>query len=244
VSTTGRRASRAATTRRLGLTAAVAATLTISTGIAALAAARPATPGSVTPGSATPGSATPGSATPGSATRGSATRSVPAAVAAVKRAGSAQAPVPVPARLAAARPLVPRRASAAASGPAALVLTAADRRDCPAAAIACVDLTRRITWLQAGGKVSFGPVRMEPGKPGTVHATPRGTFNVSWKSGPHSMSSIYHEPMPWATFFAAGGIAFHGGSLTRWSHGCVHLTVANAHHYQETLPIGAEVVVF
>jgi len=50
--------------------------------------------------------------------------------------------------------------------------------------------------------------------------------------------------MPWATFFAPGGVAFHGGSLTSWSHGCVHLTVANAHYYQEHLPIGAEVVVF
>jgi len=127
---------------------------------------------------------------------------------------------------------------------APLVLTASDRRDCPAAATACVDLTRHITWLQADGKVSVGPVRMEPGKPGTVHATPRGTFNVSWKAGPGYMSNIYHEPMPWATFFATGGIAFHGGSLTQWSHGCIHLTVANAHLYQEKLPIGAEVVVF
>ena len=50
--------------------------------------------------------------------------------------------------------------------------------------------------------------------------------------------------MPWATFFAAGGIAFHGGSLTKWSHGCVHLTTPNAHYYNEHLPIGAEVVVF
>jgi hypothetical protein len=50
--------------------------------------------------------------------------------------------------------------------------------------------------------------------------------------------------MPWATFFASGGIAFHGGSLTEWSHGCVHLTDVNAHYYNEHLPIGAEVVVF
>jgi lipoprotein-anchoring transpeptidase ErfK/SrfK len=50
--------------------------------------------------------------------------------------------------------------------------------------------------------------------------------------------------MPWATFFAAGGIAFHGGSLTDASHGCVHLTVANAHYYNQHLPVGAEVVVF
>jgi L,D-transpeptidase catalytic domain len=126
-----------------------------------------------------------------------------------------------------------------------LVLTAEDHQDCPAAAVACVDLARHITWLQADGKVSFGPVRMEPGKPGSgPHATPAGTFQVQWKAGPDFMSDIYNEPMPWATFFAPGGVAFHGGSLTHWSHGCVHLTVANAHYYQEHLPIGAEVVVF
>ena len=107
-----------------------------------------------------------------------------------------------------------------------------------------MDLTRHITWLQAGGKISFGPVQMEPGKPGGGHETPRGTFHVAWKAGPTYMSTTYHEPMPWATFFATGGIAFHGGSLTQWSHGCVHLTTQNAHYYQEHLPIGAEVVVF
>jgi len=125
-----------------------------------------------------------------------------------------------------------------------LVLTGVDHQDCPAAATACADLTRHITWLQANGKITFGPVRMEPGKPGSQHQTPRGTFRVAWKAGPAFVSDIYHEPMPWATFFAAGGIAFHGGSLTRWSHGCVHLTLAAARYYNVHLPLGAEVVVF
>ena len=127
---------------------------------------------------------------------------------------------------------------------APLVLTSSDRRLCPAAAVACVDLARHITWLQSGGKVSFGPVQMEPGKPGGGHETPRGTFHVAWKAGQTYISTTYHEPMPWATFFAAGGIAFHGGSLTKWSHGCVHLTTPNARYYNSHLPIGAEVVVF
>jgi hypothetical protein len=126
-----------------------------------------------------------------------------------------------------------------------LLLTAEDHKDCPAGAVACVDLARHLTWLQSDGKVSFGPVRMEPGKPGSgPHATPAGSFQVQWKAGPGFVSDIYNEPMPWATFFAPGGVAFHGGSLTSWSHGCVHLTVANAHYYNEHLPIGAEVVVF
>jgi lipoprotein-anchoring transpeptidase ErfK/SrfK len=107
-----------------------------------------------------------------------------------------------------------------------------------------VDLSRHLTWLQHDGKVTFGPVQMEPGHLTGAHQTPRGTFHVSWKAGPGYVSTAYHEPMPWATFFAAGGIAFHGGSLTESSHGCVHLTVANAHYYQEHLPIGAQVVVF
>ena len=125
-----------------------------------------------------------------------------------------------------------------------LTLTAKDRQDCPPSATACVDLTEHITWLQADGKVSYGPVQMEPGPPGTPHATPTGTFQVGWKAGPTYVSNIYHVPIPWAVFFAPGGIAFHEGSLTQGSHGCVHLTMANAHYYNEHLAIGAEVVVF
>ena len=149
---------------------------------------------------------------------------------------------------AAARATTAPKTSTATQAPQAalapLVLTARDRESCPAAATACVDLAEHLTWLQADGKVNFGPVRMEPGPPGTPHATPRGTFQVSWKAGPQFVSNIYGDPMPWAVFFAPGGIAFHGGSLTTSSHGCVHLTVPNARYYNAHLPIGAEVVVF
>lgn len=124
------------------------------------------------------------------------------------------------------------------------MLTTRDRLSCPPRATACVDLARHLTWLQHDGTVTFGPVRMEPGRPRSRHATPRGTFHVSWKAGPTYISTSYGDPMPWAVFFAPGGIAFHGGSLTTPSHGCVHLTVANAHYYNEHLPVGAEVVVF
>jgi len=149
-----------------------------------------------------------------------------------------------PAARANAAPAVHGHAPVSEHPAVSLVLTAADYRDCPESATACVDLTRHITWLQAQGQVTFGPVQMEPGQPGSQHQTPRGTFQVAWKAGPTYESTIYHESMPWATFFAPGGIAFHGGSLTSWSHGCVHLTVANAHYYNEHLPIGAQVVVF
>jgi lipoprotein-anchoring transpeptidase ErfK/SrfK len=133
-----------------------------------------------------------------------------------------------------------------AVGPEGLALTAAEMRSCPAAARACVDLAGHLTWLQSGGRVAFGPVRMEPGSgpQGTAHATPRGVFHVEWKAGPGFVSTTYDEPMPWATFFAAGGVAFHGGSLTEASHGCVHLTVSNAKYFHDHLPMGAEVAVF
>ena len=142
------------------------------------------------------------------------------------------------------REAVPAPTGAQPVSPSPLTLTALDRESCPAKATACVDLTRHLTWLQSVGKVTFGPIRAEPGPRGSAHATPRGIFQVSWKGGATFISNIYHEPMPWAVFFAPGGIAFHGGSLTTPSHGCVHLTVADAHYYNQHLPDGAEVVVF
>jgi L,D-transpeptidase catalytic domain len=204
---------------RLGVTAAVAALVAVATMVAAVLTASPAP-------------------------------------AQAGRAGTAGPRVQAPVPLSAARRAADSADSAASPAPAAhdaapggraaapLTLTADDRHDCPAAATACVDLARHLTWLQSGGLVAFGPVQMEPGQPGTAHQTPRGTFHVGWKAGPGFVSDIYHEAMPWATFFAAGGIAFHGGSLTQWSHGCVHLTLASARYYNVHLPVGAEVFVF
>jgi hypothetical protein len=168
----------------------------------------------------------------------------PAAAPAAPRPAAVAASRPPAAARVNAEPSLPGGSTSKASAPVPLVLTAADRRDCPAAATACADLARHVTWLQGDGKVTFGPVRMEPGKPGSPHQTPDGTFFVSWKAGPSYVSDTYDEAMPWATFFGSDGIAFHGGSLTSWSHGCVHLTDSNAHYYNEHLPLGAEVVVF
>jgi hypothetical protein len=143
-----------------------------------------------------------------------------------------------------ALPGLPAKSAAAPPVPGSVALTARDYSMCPPAAAACVDLTRHLTWLQSDGKVTFGPVQMEPGPPGSAHATPTGTFSVTGKGALHVMSNIYHEPMPWAVFFGTDGIAFHEGSLTVPSHGCVHLTMTNAHYYNEHLAIGAEVAVF
>jgi hypothetical protein len=142
------------------------------------------------------------------------------------------------------RPSLPPKSAATPQAPGSLALTAGDRGACPPAVAACVDLSRHLTWLQSNGKVTFGPVRMEPGPPGSANATPRGRFTVIWKGGPNVISNIYDEPMPWAVQFTSDGVAFHAGSLTLPSHGCVHLAMANAHYYNEHLAAGAEVVVF
>jgi hypothetical protein len=121
-----------------------------------------------------------------------------------------------------------------------LVLNPSARRSCPPAASACADLSADLSWLQSDGKITYGPVRIEPGLP----RTPRGTFHVEWKAGAHYVSTEFNEPMPYAVFFAPGGIAFHGGSLTEKSHGCIHLDIDSARYYYHHLPVGAEVVVF
>jgi lipoprotein-anchoring transpeptidase ErfK/SrfK len=218
---------------RLGVTATVAGLVAVTGIIAAVAAAHPA------------GARSAGARPAAGAAQAPATGAAQVLAARANAAPAVTIRPPAPASTASAAGVPSETAaSAPARATAPLVLTAADHRDCPAAATSGVDLARHITWLQAKGKITFGPVQMEPGKPGSKHQTPRGKFWVQWKAGPSFVSNIYHEPMPWATFFAAGGIAFHGGSLTAWSHGCVHLTDSNAHYYNVHLPVGAEVVVF
>jgi len=219
---------------RLGVTAAVAALVAVATMVAGGLAASPAPAQAARPGTAGAGAQVPALLSAARHAASSAVRH--AASSAVRHAASSAAP--------AARAELAASAAPGGRATAPLTLTAADRRDCPAAAMACVDLAAHLTWLQAGGRVTFGPVQMEPGEPGSAHQTPRGTFHVAWKAGPAYVSDIYGDAMPWATFFAVGGIAFHGGSLTQWSHGCVHLTPASARYYNVHLPVGAEVFVF
>jgi hypothetical protein len=148
----------------------------------------------------------------------------------------------LPAKAAVAHPWA--RGSSRPHEPAAngIVLSARARAQCAPAASACADLGAHVTWLQSGGRITYGPVRMEPGADGDP--TPRGIFHVAWKAGPHYISTSYGVPIPYAVFFAAGGVAFHEGSLTTSSHGCIHLTMAAARYYNEHLPVGAEVAVF
>ena len=152
---------------------------------------------------------------------------------------------PVPGSGTAARRLVPSPAPALRSperGGSDLMVSSQARQSCPPAALACADLRDHLTWLQSRGQITYGPVRMEPGGP--ADPTPRGNFHVAWKAGPHYISTSFGIPIPYAVFFAPGGIAFHAGSLTTSSHGCVHLSLPSARYYHDHLPEGAEVAVF
>jgi hypothetical protein len=105
---------------------------------------------------------------------------------------------------------------------------------------ACVSLSQNLAWLLRDGVVEYGPVPITQGRPG--QETPVGKFAVAWKDAVHTSSS-YGTPMPHSVFFAAGGIAFHEGSLTEQSHGCVHLSPDVAKTFFDALPVKASVQV-
>lgn len=92
---------------------------------------------------------------------------------------------------------------------------------CGNSAEACIDLSDNQAWLMDNGTVSYGPVPITSGKPG--YETPPGLFTVSFKDRDHRSSIYNNAPMPYSVFFN-GGIAFHAGSLTQQSHGCIHLS--------------------
>ncbi len=92
---------------------------------------------------------------------------------------------------------------------------------CPAKAAACVDLSHERAWLQSGGAVTYGPVSITSGRKG--FRTPAGTFTAYWFDKDHKSSIYDNAPMPNSVFFN-GGIAFHQGSLSQQSHGCIHLS--------------------
>jgi hypothetical protein len=100
---------------------------------------------------------------------------------------------------------------------------------------ACVRLSTGQAWLRTSPTKVTGPVLIGYGV--GAYATPTGRFHVSWKAE-HWVSMEYHEPMPDAVFFAAGGIAFHAGSLDTSSHGCVHLQPAVAATFFSVLKPG------
>jgi lipoprotein-anchoring transpeptidase ErfK/SrfK len=106
---------------------------------------------------------------------------------------------------------------------------------CTTAAKACIKLSTNQTWLMQDGKVTYGPVKITHGRKG--YLTPPGKFQVQFKNKNHKSSIFNDAPMPWSVFFN-GGIAFHQGSLSQLSHGCIHLSPAAAQKYFGALSVG------
>lgn len=106
---------------------------------------------------------------------------------------------------------------------------------CGAGAAACVDLSANQAWLLAGGRVAVGPVPITTGRPG--HETPPGLFHVQYKDIDHLSREFDDAPMPYSVFFNSG-IAFHEGSLSALSHGCVHLSNSAAQAFFDGLAVG------
>ena len=105
---------------------------------------------------------------------------------------------------------------------------------------ACIDLSANKSWLISDGKVSYGPVPITHGRPGW--RTPPGMFHVQFKDIDHKSRQFDNAPMPYSVFFN-GGIAFHAGSLSVPSHGCIHLSTTAAKTYFNTLHVGDAVQV-
>jgi lipoprotein-anchoring transpeptidase ErfK/SrfK len=104
---------------------------------------------------------------------------------------------------------------------------------------ACVSLSKKRAWLVQDGRVALS-APITTGRPG--ERTSPGTFHVTWKDADHLSKEFDDAPMPWSVFFD-GGIAFHTGSLSRQSAGCVHLSDSAARTFFRTLRVGDTVVV-
>ena len=110
---------------------------------------------------------------------------------------------------------------------------------CPASADACIDLSNERAWLQSGGEITYGPVPITSGMAG--YRTRTGTFSVFFKNRDHRSSLFDDAPMPNSVFFD-GDIAFHAGSLSEQSHGCIHLSYAASEVFFDALGLGETVV--
>ncbi len=77
--------------------------------------------------------------------------------------------------------------------------------------------------------------------------TPPGDFAVMWKdkdhrSGEYTTPEGKPAPMPNSVFFVSG-VAFHAGSLSVYSHGCIHLSNAASLKFYNNLAVGDRVQV-
>ncbi|PRH76144.1 hypothetical protein C6N75_27195 [Streptomyces solincola] len=110
--------------------------------------------------------------------------------------------------------------------------------------IACVDLTRQLSWVQDGKKLVYGPVPVRTGKKATPTRT--GAKKVYYRSANH-WSTLYKVWMPHSQFFD-GGQAFHAADKSMWnppgSGGCVNMTRTDAKKYWDLLKNGDDVFVY
>lgn len=109
---------------------------------------------------------------------------------------------------------------------------------CTTTAKACVDLAARKAWLIQDGAVLRTARSMMVGD--EIDPTPLGTFQVEWKAEQWT-SREYLTQMPYAVFFAEGGIAFHEGPQDTNSAGCVKLVHDDAVAWFNHLQVGDEV---
>lgn len=118
---------------------------------------------------------------------------------------------------------------------------------CSASARACVDLESQRAWLIRDGRVTRGPMTIASG--GEGRATPVGhSYRVYRQeqdhvSGESKTADGRPAPMPYSTFFADGGIAFHAGDPSRSSAGCIRMETADAKAVFEDLKNGDKVQV-
>jgi lipoprotein-anchoring transpeptidase ErfK/SrfK len=112
---------------------------------------------------------------------------------------------------------------------------------CGVTAAACINLSTQQAWLMNGGQAIYGPTPITSGKPG--YRTPPGTFTVLWKNRHHRSKTFNNAPMPYSVFFTHSGIAFHQGSLSVPSHGCIHLGSTAAATFFNKLSVGQVVQV-
>ena len=64
-----------------------------------------------------------------------------------------------------------------------------------------------------------------------------------WKDKNHRSAQFHNAPMPYSVFFTSTGVAFHEGSLSRPSAGCVHLSRSSAITFFNKLSVGQVVQV-
>lgn len=163
-------------------------------------------------GTPTTASTTPASTSPTPTPTPESTKPAPASTSAKPKPKPTPKPAPKPAAD------VPCAAAAAAPGTAA-----------------CVDISAHKAWLLQGGKVVYGPVPMLPGRKG--YETPTGKFRVLSKEKMHLSKQFDNAEMPNSVFFYPGD-AFHTGSLSVYSHGCIHLSPSASLKFFNTLRIG------